>query len=129
MHGWTGRRAGPVGNMTEGAGACHSRKIVCYCFEQDLVDQEKYHSFSNERRESVLKFPEEYRRKLSFYQAHWQALVYPFNVRKSLERMLRGTFIWKYLRAAKRLVTRYRVAAAPAATAPPDQPERTSHTP
>lgn len=104
-------------------------KLGDHCFEQDLVDEEKYHSFSNERRESVLKFPEEYRRKLSYYQGHWQAMVYPFNVRKSLERMLRGTFIWKYLRAAKRLVTRDRGAAAPTATAPPDQPEGTSHTP
>jgi len=86
-------------------------KLGDRCFEQGLVDEEKYHSFSKERRESVLKFPQDYRRKLSYYQKHWEALVYPFDVRKRMERLLRGTFIWSWLRAAYRLVRRLRASA------------------
>ncbi len=81
-------------------------KLGDHCFEQNLVDEEKYRSFSNERRESVLKFPEEYGAKLSHYQQNWEALVYPFNVRKRLEKLLIGTFVWKWLRAVKRFIFR-----------------------
>ncbi|MBW2617537.1 MAG: radical SAM protein, partial [Deltaproteobacteria bacterium] len=51
-----------------------------YCFEQGLVDEELYHNFSNERRETVLKFPEEHKRRLNYYQANWNFLVYPWDM-------------------------------------------------
>ena len=81
-------------------------KLGDYCFEQNMVDEQRYNSFSNERRESVLNFPPDYQKKLSYYHKNWEALVYPYDVKKRLRRLFMGTFIWKFLRAAKRMVVR-----------------------
>lgn len=87
-------------------------KLGDYCFEKKLVNETLYDSFSNERRETVLNFPVPYKEKLKYYYHNWEALVYPFDVRRAVLRWYRGrlrgllskTFIWKYLRRLKRFV-------------------------
>ncbi len=59
------------------------------CFKEGLVDEKSYYSFSKERRETVLNFPEEYRKKLTYYHQNWQYLVYPFNIKYCLKRLLK----------------------------------------
>lgn len=57
-----------------------------YCFEKGLIDRERYDAFSNERRETVLNYPDEYRRKLIYYRENWEALVYPFDLKRHVLR-------------------------------------------
>ena len=63
------------------------------CFSDDLVDLEKFATFSAERRDSVLKFPEKHLNLLLAYQRDWDGLVYPVYTRKGfrsrLTRLLR----------------------------------------
>lgn len=60
-----------------------------YCFDNGLVDEEMYNSFSNERRDTVLKFPQEWREKLKYYHKNWDVLVDPYNPRKRISVALR----------------------------------------
>lgn len=46
-----------------------------FCFASGLVDEALYGSFSQERRESVMKYSEEYKKKLIYYHNNWEALV------------------------------------------------------
>ena len=80
-------------------------KLGDRCFDEGLVDERRYRNFSNERRESVLNFPEAHRRKLTNYHRHWESLVYPWSVKRRIRRMLQGTIIWRGLRAVKRRVS------------------------
>ena len=41
------------------------------CFEQGLVNESVYSDFSNERRESVLNYTQECKKKLVYYQENW----------------------------------------------------------
>ena len=76
------------------------------CFEQGLVNESVYSDFSNERRESVLNYTQEYKKKLVYYQENWEMLIYPFDCKKRLIKLLRKTFLWGYLRAfARRFIT------------------------
>lgn len=82
-----------------------------YCFEKGLVNEDFYNVFSNERRDTVLNYPEDYRKRLRYYYQKWEVLVYPFDLKKyyvrfkrHLVQLLRGTFIWKYLRGLKQYV-------------------------
>ena len=75
-----------------------------YCFENELVNKHAYYSFSNERRETVLNYPKEYRDKLVYYRENWDELIYVFDIKKIFFRKLRRSFLWKYLRAAKRFL-------------------------
>ena len=49
-----------------------------HCFENDLVDLDKFDNFSNERRESVLKFTKEHEEMIMRYFNNWESLVQPF---------------------------------------------------
>ena len=49
-----------------------------HCFDNDLVDLDKFNNFSNERRESTLKFPKEHEKMIMRYFHNWDLLVYPF---------------------------------------------------
>ncbi len=51
-------------------------KLGDYCFTKGLVDISLINNFTNERRESVLTFPQEHRNKLIYYQKNWQNCVY-----------------------------------------------------
>jgi len=48
-----------------------------HCFENDLVDLDKFNNFSNERRESTLNFPEEHHDMIMKYYNNWSLLVHP----------------------------------------------------
>lgn len=75
-----------------------------YCFDNGLVNEDLYDAFSNERRETVLNYPEDHKMKLVYFRKNWEALVYPFDYRRFLLRLARKTFIWKYLCILKRIV-------------------------
>jgi radical SAM superfamily enzyme YgiQ (UPF0313 family) len=81
-------------------------KLGDYCFDNGLVDHDAYGSFSNERRESVLNYPDEYKEKLTYYYKNWTKLVYPSDIKKSVK-----TYISKYptiygvLKKIKRSIT------------------------
>ncbi|MDD5617697.1 MAG: radical SAM protein [Candidatus Omnitrophica bacterium] len=72
-----------------------------YCFEKDMVQETLYNTFSNERRQTVLKYPQEYKRKLYYYRENWESLIYPFDFKRSLLRLLRKTVVWRHLRSLR----------------------------
>ena len=43
----------------------------------------KYNDFTNERRESVMNYPEEWLQTLKYYKANWENIIYPFTYRKN----------------------------------------------
>lgn len=59
------------------------------CFSEGLVDLTMYSQFSNERRDTVLRYPEEYKNRLRYYHQHWESLVYPYNIGRRIKAMLR----------------------------------------
>ncbi len=73
-----------------------------YCFEKNLIDKNVYARFSNERRESPLTFSAEYKDKIIYYKRNWKFLVYPDNPILRMERLIKGSFLWKVLRTLKR---------------------------
>lgn len=79
-------------------------KLGDYCFEKGLVDNDLYLSFSNERRQTVLKYNEEYKYKLSNYRENWEELVYPFRFKMRFMKLIRKTFLWRSLRVLKRMI-------------------------
>ena len=64
-------------------------KLGDYCFQKGLVDEALYYSFSKERRETVLNYPEEYKKTLTYYHQNWQYLVYPFSIKYCFKRLLK----------------------------------------
>lgn len=59
------------------------------CFSEGLVDLTMYSQFSNERRDTVLRYSEEYKNRLRYYYQHWESLVYPYNIERRIKAMLR----------------------------------------
>ncbi len=47
-------------------------------FEKGLVNIEKYNDFSNERRESVMDYPQDWLDTLRYFRENWTSEVYPF---------------------------------------------------
>lgn len=82
-------------------------KIGDSCFEKGLVNESIYSGFSNERRETVLNFPEDYKKRLLYYYENWESFVYPHNYGKRLLQFLKKTVIWGYLRKLKRFIYRF----------------------
>jgi radical SAM superfamily enzyme YgiQ (UPF0313 family) len=75
-----------------------------YCFENNLVDIEAYNDFSNERRDSVLHFQNDFKERLRYFQENWEAVVFPYNFRKAFLRQARRTKTWSQLGKIKRKV-------------------------
>lgn len=67
----------------------HGTVLGDYCFANGLVDEDLYKNFSNERRDTVLKFQPGYREKLRHYHKNWDSLVDPHNIHKRVSVMLR----------------------------------------
>ena len=61
-----------------------------YCFSEGIVDEKKYSDFSNENRDSVLKFTYKEREKLRKYHKNWANLVYPFSIRERIKNIRRN---------------------------------------
>lgn len=57
------------------------------CFARGLIDKAEYYGFSKERRESILNFPPDFRKRLAYFHRNWQYLVYQHRPAK-LARML-----------------------------------------
>ena len=79
-------------------------KLGDYCFEKGLVGVSSYNSFSNERRETVLNYSEQYKNKLSYYRKNWEIFVYPFSFKRRLMKLVRRIFVWKYLQILRRSI-------------------------
>lgn len=78
-------------------------KLGDYCFANGMVN-DGYDDFSRERRESVLNFPEEHKKKLVYLRENWSLVVYrtdPFKYADYLLRQVlraRLPFLWKILK-------------------------------
>jgi len=79
-----------------------------YCFYSKLVNENEYRSFCMERRDSVLNYSDEYKKKLRYFYKNWHFLVYkyrfyklirPYMVRFAKKRL---SIIWKTLRNIRR---------------------------
>ncbi|MFH0861111.1 MAG: radical SAM protein [Candidatus Altiarchaeota archaeon] len=55
-----------------------------YSFSKGLVNQKMYEDFSNERRDTVLNYPEKYKEKLRYYYENWEILIYPYKINKRI---------------------------------------------
>jgi anaerobic magnesium-protoporphyrin IX monomethyl ester cyclase len=77
-------------------------KLGDYCFEKGLVDEALYYSFSKERRETVLNYPEEYKKMLTYYHQNWQYLVYPFSIKYRLKKLLSVLHVLVFFSTIKR---------------------------
>lgn len=60
------------------------------CFDKGVVNEELYYSFSEERRSSVLNYPEEFKEKLVYYKDNWEDLINRFNVVYWIKKALRS---------------------------------------
>ena len=58
------------------------------CFQNGLVNQEKFNSFSNERRETVLQYDKLWVDKLSYYYENWDDLVYTHSYLRKFRKKL-----------------------------------------
>ena len=91
-------------------------KLGDKCFEEGLVDEELYYSFSKERRETVLKYSEEFKERLVYYHQNWHCLVYPFNMKYRLKKLFRILRVLGFVSTLKRsvlsVVKKYRYNSA-----------------
>lgn len=60
-----------------------------YCFANGLVDEERYGDFSTERRETILRFDQEFKDKLSYFYKNWQFLVYRYTLYNRAKKYVR----------------------------------------
>jgi anaerobic magnesium-protoporphyrin IX monomethyl ester cyclase len=79
-------------------------KLGDKCFKEGLVNEELYYSFSKERSETVLKYPEEFKEKLIYYKQYWHCLVYPYNIKYGFKRLLLILRVWSFASILKRRV-------------------------
>tara|TARA_Y100000590_G_scaffold287454_1_gene323606 strand:- start:850 stop:2313 length:1464 start_codon:yes stop_codon:yes gene_type:complete len=59
-------------------------------FDDGMVNIEKYNDFSNERRESVMNYSEEWLETLKYYRANWESVVYPFTYKRAVSKSYYG---------------------------------------
>ena len=77
-----------------------------YCFKHNLVNMNVYNDFSNERRESVLNYDQEWKDKLVYYKNNWERLVYGNDYYKRvLKYRFMKTPLWKPVVSAKRKIS------------------------
>jgi radical SAM superfamily enzyme YgiQ (UPF0313 family) len=75
------------------------------CFEEGLVDADKFPTFSNERRESCLNYPGEYKQMLSYYYDNWDILVYPYNPKLRAKQVLKMFWLLGTAQKTKRMLS------------------------
>jgi len=59
-------------------------------FKEGLVNVEKYNDFSNERRESVMNYPDEWLETLKYYRANWENIIYPLTFKRAAFKSYHG---------------------------------------
>lgn len=74
------------------------------CFRDNLVNEELYYSFSDERRSSVLNYSEEFKQRLVYYKENWDRLIFPNDFKRLVSNSIRKTSAWKHLRMLKQQV-------------------------
>ena len=76
------------------------------CFAENLVDEGLYNDFSNERRDTVLKFPQDHKEKLRYYQLNWSVLIHPFRLKNRIRKILRThRRLYNFIRKIRCLIT------------------------
>ena len=80
-------------------------KLGDACFDDGLVDEERFNTFSSERRATVLEYPEEFKKKLEYYYNDWDILVYPNDVKRRIKHIfMKNKFVWESLRKIARMI-------------------------
>lgn len=74
------------------------------CFKEGLVDEERFLEFSNERRETILKYSEKHKKMLSHYYDNWAILVDPYNIKLRLKTLLKTIGVDKFALRIKRIL-------------------------
>jgi radical SAM superfamily enzyme YgiQ (UPF0313 family) len=74
------------------------------CFKEGLVDEERFLGFSNERRETILKYPEKHKEMLLYYYDNWAILVDPYNIKLRLVKFLKTIGTIEFARKAKKML-------------------------
>jgi radical SAM superfamily enzyme YgiQ (UPF0313 family) len=74
------------------------------CFREGLVDEERFLGFSNERRETILRYSEEHKKILSYYYDNWAILMDPYNIKLRLIILLKAIGVDGFARRIKRLL-------------------------
>lgn len=77
------------------------------CFKEGLIDEKKILDFSNERRETILKYPEKHKKMLSYYHDNWAILVNPYSLKLRLIRFLKTTGMLASAIKIKRILTHF----------------------
>lgn len=72
------------------------------------MNEAEYGNFTLERRRTILKFPDEHRKKLDYFYRNWEVLVFPGSLKKRLLCLLSRTPAWTTLRATKRFAVQMR---------------------
>jgi len=79
-------------------------KLGDRCFKDGLIDKKIFSNFSNERRETVLKYSVEHKKILSYYHDKWPILVDPYNVKLRLIRFLQKIGMFEFARKIKEML-------------------------
>lgn len=77
-----------------------------YCVKNNLIDIKKYDVPTLERRESILHFPKMHLERINYFYQNWQNLVYPYDIKGRLIRLLTGSPLWELLLKMKKLASR-----------------------
>jgi|ETNmetMinimDraft_13_1059891.scaffolds.fasta_scaffold05944_2 radical SAM superfamily enzyme YgiQ (UPF0313 family) len=72
------------------------------CFKEGLVDEERFLGFSNERRETILKYSQKHKKMLSHYYNNWAILMDPYNIKLRLINFLQTIGVGEFARRIKR---------------------------
>lgn len=75
-----------------------------YCVTNNLIDAEKYDLPVFERRESILRFSKIHLEKINYYYQNWQNLVYPYDIKRRLVRLLINSVLWKLLSKVRAII-------------------------
>ena len=68
------------------------------------MDEERFLRFSNERRETILKYSEEHKKMLQHYYDNWAILVDPYNIKLRLITFLKTIGVAEFARRIKRIL-------------------------
>ena len=63
------------------------------CFKENLVDLERFETFDNERRESILNFSEDHHKMIMSYYNNWDKLIQPIWAKQRLFPLLRDVLV------------------------------------
>ena len=74
------------------------------CFKENLVDLNRFETFDNERRESILKFSEDHHKMIMSYYNNWDKLVQPIWAKQRYLPAIRNILIKIHLISMARFI-------------------------